>query len=236
MLRIPGVSHAIVRSAATQLGELIDLVGGRGDFWTGHALALLMGERHDVVLRGHVEIAGRLVGEDNRRTIAQRPRDGDALPESPLVPVESEPPESELLPGAPHVGAATELLLLAGGLGLLRGEQLVRHGHRRHGPAGHAKRDTAHRHDQQLDCELRRHLDLLHADDGEYADLVFAFADVEQIEHDRTDRQYDDEQREGELGEVVERHEARFVVLHVGGLHGAGVVQSGLPDVGAKVS
>ena len=79
MLRIPGVSHAIVRSAATQLGELIDLVGGRGDFWTGHALALLMGERHDVVLRGHVEIAGRLVGEDNRRTIAQRLRDGDAL-------------------------------------------------------------------------------------------------------------------------------------------------------------
>lgn len=71
--------------------------------------------------------------------------------------------------------------------------QLVRHGHRRHGPVGHAKRDTAHRHDQQLDCELRHHLDLFHADGGEYADLVLAFADVEQIEHDRTDRQYDDD-------------------------------------------
>ena len=116
---------------------------------------------------------------------------------------------------AAHVGAATELLLLAGGLGLLRGDAAGSTRHRRHGPAGHAKRDTAHRHDQQLDCELRRHLDLLHADGGEYADLVFAFADVEQIEHDRTDRQYDDEQREGELGEAVERHEARFVVLHV---------------------
>ena len=190
----------------------------------------------DLFLRCRVDRTCRIIEDQDFCLSDQRTRDGDALPESPLVPVESEPPESELLPGAPHVGAATELLLLAGGLGLLRGEQLVRHGHRRHGPAGHAKRDTAHRHDQQLDCELRRHLDLLHADDGEYADLVFAFADVEQIEHDRTDRQYDDEQREGELGEVVERHEARFVVLHVGGLHGAGVVQSGLPDVGAKVS
>lgn len=194
MLRIPGVSHAIVRSAATQLGELIDLVGGRSDFGTGHALALLMGERHDVVLRGHVEIAGRLVGEDNRRTIAQRPRDGDALPESPLVPVESEPPESELLPGAPPMSAPRPNCSSWLAVWVSCEEtQLVRHGHRRHGPAGHAKRDTAHRHDQQLDCELRRHLDLLHADGGEYADLVFAFADVEQIKHDRTDRQYDDD-------------------------------------------
>ena len=83
MLRIPGVSHAIVRSAATS-----GLVTHLPSF-----------------LRGHVEIAGRLVGENNRRIITQRPRDGDALPESPLVPVESEPPESELLPGAPPMSA-----------------------------------------------------------------------------------------------------------------------------------
>ena len=35
--------------------------------------------RHDVILRGHIKIAGRLIGQNNPRPIAQRPRNGDAL-------------------------------------------------------------------------------------------------------------------------------------------------------------
>ena len=35
--------------------------------------------RHAVILRGHIKIAGRLIGQNNPRPIAQRPRNGDTL-------------------------------------------------------------------------------------------------------------------------------------------------------------
>ena len=39
----------------------------------------LVEQRHDLLRRGRVEVAGGLVGEQDRRTVDQRARDGDAL-------------------------------------------------------------------------------------------------------------------------------------------------------------
>lgn len=128
------------------------------------------------------------------------------------------------------------LLLLLRGLRLdLRCEQRVRYGDRDGGADADAKRQADGGHGEQFDGELRGHLRFLHADRGEHADLVFAFADVEDGEHDEHDRanaQHDDEQRLRECGQVVQRHEARLVLLHVGGRDGVFIAQAIRLDVG----
>ena len=51
-----------------------------GDQHDGVAFAMqAIEERHDLVAGLRVEVAGRFVGEDDRRPIDQRTRDGNAL-------------------------------------------------------------------------------------------------------------------------------------------------------------
>ena len=63
---------------ATNRGEFENLVGGRGHFRAvrhdDHATAIVMGQcaedAHDVILRGEVEITGRLIRHDDGGIVA----------------------------------------------------------------------------------------------------------------------------------------------------------------------